>query len=155
MRHLIRQLEKEGRPARLSIPDWLLALIDEVSQLFEPYRGVARAGYECVQVGREWEISLYLGATETMGGAEDGRRAPINFRFDLKGLLGQFDAVHTYLWNALPECGDFFEDESMVSFVTLEGEKKGTTIRLQIHATSPMESGPGLRQFPDGQVAVV
>jgi len=155
VRHLIRQLEQDGRTPGLTLPGWLVTLIDDVSQLFEPYRGVARAGYECVQIGQEWEISLYLGSTETMGGADDGRLAPVNFRFDLKGLFQTFDSIENYVWNALPDSGEFFEEEeAMVSFIALEGTKNGATIRLQLHATSPLESGPGLRQFADGQIAL-
>lgn len=155
VRHLIRQLEQEGRTPGLTLPGWLVAFIDDVSQLFEPYRGVARAGYECVQIGQEWEVSLYLGSTETMGGADDGRLAPVNFRFDLKGISDKFDTITNFVWNALPDSGEFFEEEeAMVSFIAVEGTKNGATLRLQLHATSPLDSGPGLRKFADGEVAL-
>lgn len=151
VRHLIRQLEEAGHPPGLAVPAWLARFIDEAAQLFEPFRGVARAGYECFHVGDEWEVSLYLGSSETMGGAQDGRLSPVNFRFDLKGLLNLFDTVTSYVWNALPDVGEFFDDEPLVSFIAIEGLKGGKTVRLQLHATSPTETGPGLRTYDDGR----
>lgn len=155
VRHLIRQLEQEGHEPGLTVPPWLAGFIDAASQLFEPFRGVARAGYECYHVGNEWEVSLYLGSSETIGGALDGQLSPVNFRFDLKGLLNLFDSVSSYVWNALPDTGELFDEEPMVSFIAIEGLKSGQTVRLQLHATAPGESGPGLRQYGDGRVELV
>jgi hypothetical protein len=155
VRHLIRQLEQEGRSPKLAIPAWIVTLIDDAAQLFQPFRGEARAGYECVQIGEEWEISLFLGANEAMGGADDGRRNAVNFRFDIKSLLNLFDTVASTFWSAMPDSRDFFEEESMVSFIALEGQKNGTTIRLQLHATSPQEADPGLRRYTDGRCELV
>jgi hypothetical protein len=153
IRHLIRHVAERrqngiGQPI---LPAQLAALIDDVCQLFEPLAGVARAGYECMFGDDRWEVSVFLGAQESVGGAQDGELMPINFRFDVAGLTRMFERVHSVNWNAIP-CTYGADDGLFESFLTIDGMAAGERISLQVHALAPREIGPGLRQFQDGRL---
>lgn len=156
IRHLIRHVAERrqngiGQPV---LSPKLVALIDDVCQLFEPFTGVARAGYECMFGGDRWEISVFLGEHEAMGGALDGELSPVSFRFDVAGLTNMFDQVHSASWNAIP-CGYGDESGEFESFLTIEGVAAGERISLQVHALAPREIGPGMRVYQDGRMELV
>ncbi len=157
IRHLVRKLEKspQRRPVKQNLPNWLAELIDELSSRFEPFNGVARVGYECQQSESGWELALFLGEHETVGGAEDGELRPINFRFDVLDLTRHFDAVASLRWNAFPSSHVCFESMADLSFLTLEGTIQGQLVRLQVHAGPPDSVGPAIREHQDGRVELV
>lgn len=151
IRHLVHGLEARGRDnLEIRIPDSIQGFIHQVAELFEPFRGEARVGYECAFEEDSWEISMYLGAREIVGGPLDGRQEPHNFRFNLQGLFDRFDAIQTFLWNALPVSP--WQEPSGMSFVVVEGTVAGQIVRLQLHPTAPEEAGPAMREFRDGTV---
>lgn len=154
IRHLVRKLEKENghRSSRPRVPDWLMNLVDSLSQRFEPFNGVARVGYECQQSEQGWELALFLGERELVGGADDGELRPVNFRFDLRGIEGHFDTLTAVTWNAFPSSHVCFEDMADLSVVTIEGTVQGHAVRLQIHAGPPDVVGPGVREYLDGRL---
>lgn len=134
----------------MKVPDWLTGFVQEVADLFEPFHGVARPGYECVHSEDRWEVSMFLGRTEVVGGPLDGEESPVNFRFDLAGLTRLFTPLAALRWNAFPEphiCG---EDGADLSFVIAEGEVQGAAVSLQIHAGPPHDMGPALKRHADG-----
>lgn len=143
------------RPSRPELPVWLRKFADNVSQRFEPFSGVARVGYECVQSEGVWELAVFLGETEIMGGAEDGELRPINFRFDLKDLAMEFQTVHSMHWNAFPNSHVCFELMADLSFLSIEGMVEGQLVRLQLHAGPPDSVGPGIREYQDGRLELV
>ena len=62
VRHLIRQLDLQGRPRmRHTPPQWLTSLLHETAELFDPCSEDARAGYECRCTESGWEAALFLG----------------------------------------------------------------------------------------------
>lgn len=154
IRHLIKQLEQESgvRTPRQPLPTWLDSLIDRLSDCFEPFSGVARVGYEAFQSPSGWELTVFLGENEMVGGPEDGERNTVNFRFNLLELQGQFEQVHEFFWNAFPNSHIFESDCADLSFLTLDGTVAGHRIRLQVHAAPPDRFGPGIRQHSDGRV---
>ncbi|MFV0446835.1 MAG: hypothetical protein ACK5Q5_24955 [Planctomycetaceae bacterium] len=153
IRHLIRHVAERrqngiGQPV---LPSKLVNLIDNVCQLFEPLTGVARAGYECMFGEDRWEISVFLGEQEVVGGPKDGELAPVNFRFDVAGLTPLFERVNTVNWNAIP--WTYGTDDGLFeSFLTIDGVAAGERISLQVHALAPRELGPGLKQYSDGRL---
>lgn len=157
IRHLVKKLEmQEGRrSAKPQLPAWLIEFVNRLSQRFEPFSGVARVGYECMQADEIWEVAVFLGELEIVGGAEDGEMHPINFRFDLKGIADEFERIQTLCWNAFPNSHVCFESMADLSFLTLEGYVNGQLIRLQLHAGPPDSIGPGMREHQDGRLELV
>lgn len=157
IRHLVRKLEmgEPRKPIKANLPAWLVQFVEDLAQRFEPFRGVARAGYECLTSESGWEVALFLGEQEMMGGADDGQLRPINFRFNLLNLTACFDVVDTLFWNAFPSSHVCFEDVADLSFLAIEGIVHSERVRVQIHAGPPDSVGPGLRQHADGRLELV
>jgi hypothetical protein len=127
--------------------------VDRVADLFEPYIDVGRVGYECAPGADRWEISMYLGATESVGGRVDGEVRSVAFQFDLAGLYAVFDLVDEFRWSAFP-AGTLGQDEQPHagerSFVALVGRYGDNLLRLRVFCTPPAEVSPGLREYVDG-----
>jgi len=157
IRHLVKKLEmQEGRrSSKPSRPAWLSEFVDRFSQRFEPFSGVARVGYECMQSEGVWEIAIFLGELEIVGGADDGEMRPVNFRFNLKEIAGEFDEIRSLYWNAFPNSHVCFDSMADLSFLTIEGIVNSNPVRLQLHAGPPDSIGPGLREHQDGRLELV
>ncbi len=151
------QPDRVDRPARTRLlPEWLKGWLQQVADLFEPFSGVARAGYECFQANGTWEISLFLGQNETLGGQHDGQLLPVNFRFDVAGLLHLFGELNVLRWNAFPDAFVFRDaGYPMESFLLAEGLVQGEGIRLQVQALPPEAIGSGLQFLPNGEHLLV
>jgi hypothetical protein len=152
IRHLIRQIDEYAarRQGGRTIPDWLTGFIQHAAELFEPFRGMARPGFECAFVEARWEISIFLGKTERVGGPDDGAQSPVNFSFDVQRLIGLFDEIQSVRWNAFPDCGLCAEEQIDLSFLVAEGVVSGEPVALQVLAGPPEDAGPALKQYGDG-----
>ncbi len=150
IRHLVQGLEARGRDAiNIRIPEVIEIFVHQVADLFEPFSGAARVGYECNFADGSFEISMFIGAREIVGGPLDGRQESQNFRFNLQGLFDRFDSIQSFLWNAIPHSP--LNDGGM-SFVVIEGLVQGHIVRLQLHPTAPEEIGPAMREYANGTV---
>jgi len=157
IRHLVRQLETSG-PRKISkpqLPAWLVQFVEQFSERFEPFSGIARVGYQCLRSDDAWELSLFLGEHEIIGGPGDGERHSVNFRFDLFQLTRHFETVQNVSWNAFPNSSVCFEEIADLSFLTIEGIVQGERLRVQIHAGPSEPTGPAMRQYGDGRLEVV
>jgi hypothetical protein len=157
IRHLIRHVAERrqngmGQPI---LPPSLTNFIDEVCQLYEPFQGVARAGYECLYGDDRWEIAVFLGETEAIGGPLDGELHPVSFRFDVRALTALFDEVHSLSWNAIPTASQWEPNGQFETFLTIEGIARDQRISLQVHALPPDSAGPGMRRHVDGRLELV
>ena len=74
-------------------PEWLIELIEDMAELFEPLREVARVGYDCQLTEQGWLVRMYLGTMEIIGGPQDGQIEHASFRMDLRALAHLFDRV--------------------------------------------------------------
>lgn len=154
LQHLIHKIDSaEPRQKRSTAPAWLPEFVDRVADLFEPFIDVGRVGYECAPSTERWEISMYLGATEAVGGRVDGEVRSVAFQFDLAGLHSVFDQVDEFRWSAFP-VGTVGQDEQTHggehSFIALVGRYGDNMLRLRVFCTPPAEVSPGLRQYADG-----
>ncbi|MSR60722.1 MAG: hypothetical protein EXS05_24295 [Planctomycetaceae bacterium] len=152
LQHLIKKIESpEYRRTRSAGPEWLPEFVDQVAELFEPFVDVGRVGYECAAGEDRWEISMYLGGTEMVGGKADGKTQPVAFQYNLLSLPAIFESVDAFYWNAFP-AGTFPEgtDPRDRSFLSVTGRVRQSEVRLRVFCTAPDESGPGMRQYPDG-----
>lgn len=152
LQHLINKIDSPGyRRPRSSGPVWLPEFVDQIAELFEPFVDIGRVGYECTPSEDRWEISMYLGGTELVGGKVDGEIRTVAFQFNLVTLQGVFDGIDEFTWNAFP-AGTFPEGTNSRdrSFIAVNGRYREHLIRLRVHCTAPQETGPGMRQYPDG-----
>ena len=154
LQHLISKIDISGaRPKRAAGPVWLPEFVDQVAELFEPFVDVGRVGYECAPNTERWEISMFLGRTEVVGGKVDGEIRPVAFQFDLMRLESIFDRVEECHWNAFP-AGTVADDADLHagerSFVTVVGQYRENDVRLRLFSTPPADVTPGLRQYADG-----
>jgi hypothetical protein len=157
VRHLVRQLElaPPRGTSKPSPPDWLLQLADRLAERFEPFSGVARVGFVCSHGDAGWELALFLGENEIVGGPEDGHLLPVNFRFDLHRLQSEFDDIVGIYWNAFPSSHACFEEGTDLSFLAIEGMVNGHPLRIQVHAGPPDSVGPAIKQHADGRMEIV
>ena len=148
-------MQEGRRPSKPQRPAWLSEFVDRLSQRFEPFSGVARVGYECMQSDSIWELAIFLGELEIVGGADDGEMRPVNFRFNLKDIINEFDEIRSMYWNAFPNSHVCFDSLVDLSFLTIEGVIQSNPVRLQLHAAPPDSIGPGLREHQDGRLELV
>lgn len=150
VKHLLKQLEiyRSTRKNRDIRPQWLTDLIGRVSELFDPADEVARVGFECRLTEEAWELLLFLGSTEIVGGPADGQTRVAGFRFDLLTLIDNFTVVDQVEWNARPQSAG--EAEPDRSFVKITGRVDGEPLKLLIFAVPPAGVGPGIRAHHNG-----
>jgi hypothetical protein len=155
VRHFLAQIEADRslRTKRQSGPEWLPGLVEEAAASFEPLTGVARVGYECLPHEGGWNVSLYLGAVEMVGGKSDGQTRCPDFRCDIKRLLEQFNRIDELEWTVCPDASGAGRTERSV--ITICGLIGTTPVRLGVRSSAPESIAPGLREFPDGRVESV
>jgi hypothetical protein len=125
LQHLISKIDSaEPRAKRATGPVWLSEFVDQIAELFEPFVDVGRVGFECAPNTERWEISMFLGSTEVVGGKVDGEVRPVAFQFDLVRLETIFDHIDECHWSAFP-AGTAADDADVQgrerSFVTIVG----------------------------------
>ncbi len=157
--HFIAQLDKwkEERRQRDLRPDWLNRFIVDVAELFDPFEEVARVGFECRPDEDEgWQVGLFLGRTEIVGGRNDGRAEWGNFTFDVKRLVERFESVEDFRLFAFPK-GDARIGSELLpcAFLTLHGLVESQRLTLRVFTIPPQEAGIGLRRFTDGRCETV
>jgi len=144
---ILQQLENYESRRRLKDrrPDWLRSLIEQVAELFEPLRDVARAGFDCRMVENGWLIRMYLGTSEIIGGPKDGQIEHASFRMDIQRLINMFQNVERLEWYSVSnvEPDDF--DGEIRSLLTLSGTVADDhAVQLELLAGPPRYAPPGL-----------
>ena len=152
IKHLMKQIEiySSKRSNRDVRPEWVTALIDDVAELFEPLAGLGRVGFDCQLADDGWVVGLYLGATETVGGKDDGNVKYSNYEIDLQQLTSRFSRIDEFCFGAFPTPTENKHRQAR-SFVTIAGTIGEEALRLQIFSVPPDTAGAGLRQLPDGR----
>ncbi len=151
VKHLLKQLEvyRSTRRNRDIRPDWLTDLIGRLSDLFDPEDEVARVGFECRLTEDAWELILFLGSTEIVGGPDDGRTRFANFRLDLLTLMDNFSEIDEARWLARPQT-EADDEETAASYLQISGRIDNEPLRLKVFAAPPTEFGPGIRKHQNG-----
>lgn len=150
VQHLIRQVElyrskKSNRDVR---PEWVTRLIEELAELFEPVKGVARVGFDCRPDEGAWEISLYLGSIEVVGGRADGETRYPNFEFNLAGLCDRFERIDRFKWTSLP--GEENQAGHDFGYITVSGLVQANAVRVHVYSVPPAGREPGIREYANG-----
>ncbi len=153
--HFIKLLQAADRPApALRQPAWMAKLLDRLCDHIEPVRGEARVGYDLNFNDPLWEIDLFLGRTEIVGGSLDGCSDYVSFTADIPGILSLFSKVGSCEWLALPSSLDTAAPQS-ASGLFVEGVWEQQTVRVALRSVPPSNAAPGLRRYPDGRYEVV
>lgn len=144
------RLRREQRDYR---PDWLKGFVQQASGLFEPLTHVGRVGYDCQCDERGWTVCMYLGTTEIVGGAKDGRIDHASFRVDLTQISLLFESISRLEWYSVAESPESDQPESIRSLITIHGVVAfGNDVRLELLSVPPQKIKPGLHYRPDGMI---
>ena len=144
------RLRREQRDFR---PDWLKDFVQLAASLFEPLTHVGRVGYDCQLDERGWTVCMYLGTTEIVGGAKDGRIDHAAFRVDLSTLHRLFSNINRFEWYSVTDPQRSEQADSVRSLVCIHGTGcAGHEVRLELLASPPDFVGPGLHFRPDGSM---
>ena len=146
--HLLRQLGPRTageRASRDTRPAWLAAFVERVSDLFEPASGLGRVGFDCRPVEGRWHAAVFLGATEVVGGPQDGLLRPAGFSLDLLAVQERFDRVDDLSLYAADEGGGGPRPR-----ISVRGEVAGNPLTLEILAAPPAGSTPGFKRYAGG-----
>ena len=142
------RLRREQRDCR---PDWLKGFIQQASGLFEPLTHVGRVGYDCQFDERGWTVCMYLGTTEIVGGARDGKIDHASFRIDLTHFSLLFDSMSRFEWYSVAESNGQENSDAVRSLIAIHGiAAGGNEVRLELLAVPPDCVKPGLHCRPDG-----
>ena len=160
VKHLLTQLEhyntrRNNRDVR---PAWVTQFVNEAAELFEPLDDVGRVGFDCQIADDRWDVSLYLGSQELVGGREDGQHKSSNFHFDVQGLLGLFGEINGVQFAAYPDGAAEGTDEgdcAPCGLITIDGRLNDNLLRVRIYSMPPADIGPGLRRHADGRCDTV
>ena len=152
VQHLLKQLEhhKRERCNRKRRPEWLSVFVHQASGLFEPLSGVGRVGSVCEFSEDRWEARLYLGATEILGGKNDGHAQLASFEIDFVRLSQLFTQLEESRWTVSASA-----DGGNSSFFTMAGFVDDHPLRLKVYSRPPKEAGPAFRQYADGSMGAV
>lgn len=154
--HLLKQVElyKAKREQRDNRPAWIVELIDRLTDLFEPMAEVGRVGFDCQFADGYWELSLFLGKTEFVGGQHDGLSRSTNFEFNILPLVQLFDQLDQMNYVACPD-EERRTSLGVESHLSIRGQYQANPLHLHILATPPQHAGPGIRQFPNGELDTI
>lgn len=123
------------------IPEWISAFTDVIARTISPLEAHPPLGCHCHFAEGVWEISLFAGDTEIVGGERDGERVPSRFVVDIMPLMSQFSAVYDCTWQ--PE--RFDRDDELGSHLSIIGLHAEQLVCLRILSRVPDRFPPGRR----------
>ncbi len=154
---LLEQLQRhrETRQQRDYRPEWLKTFVSRAAELFEPLDTYGRAGFDCQLDERGWIVSMYLGATEIIGGPNDGHIEHASFRLNLEQLQGLFTTADHFEWYSLADTPQEGVRHQLRSLVAIHGSLKSDTewrVCLELLSVPPAIVKPGIHCRPDGML---
>lgn len=158
IQHLMKQMENYSSEQKNinCRPSWLNSFVDEIAEIFNPIAEVGRVGFDCQFSEEFWEVGLFLGSTEIVGGQRDGQFIAASFQFDLLQLLDRFESVNRFHFNFLDQTKSETSNESPSAYITIEGHLADLElVRLNVYSLPPEEAGPGFRKSHDGIINTV
>ena len=126
----------------------LVGLEERGTHALAQKQAVARVGFDCRMTEGCWEISLYLGRTELVGGPRDGCHDPVDFCLNLQGLMQLLKEIRGMEWTVAHPQGE--TGPVTRSLLKVETDWEGHAVRLLFAGSPPQEVGPALRKFADG-----
>ena len=122
----------------MSPPEWTSALAGAIAEHLVAASIPAPIGAHVQKAVDEtgpevWEVSLFYGKTEIVGGPRDGKQTDTPFWLDLTGLGRVFDYVEGLTWQAAA----LGPEDDLGPHVAIEGEFEGHRVRVRILAAAP------------------
>ncbi len=118
---------------------WIEALTSEVAHAISGVDMMAPLGCHTFRDGSIWEITLFVAATEIVGGVADGRLTYSRFVVDVPLLLQAFSQVISCSWYA----GADSNSEQLGSHLSLEGYYGEHHVWLRVPDRAPSVFEPG------------
>ena len=121
-----------------SPPSWLARMTNRVAELICGIDVLAPIGchYHCTRFPHnQWEVTLFVGKTEIVGGSQDGSQFSSPFTVDLEQLIAVFSEVTSFHWQALTVGA---KDE-LGPHISVEGYFEGHSVWLRLLAEAPKQ----------------
>jgi hypothetical protein len=122
-------------------PSWLAQLANDVVGQMTPADVLAPVGCHHYhnQAHDQWEVTIFVANTETIGGPCDGRQSPSRFHLDVLGLLTMFEHAEQVHWQA----HSLGEEDDLGPHFSIEGTYGGQSIWLRVLASAPEQFEAG------------
>ena len=122
-------------------PKWLRQLSDDAARGIVEDEFHAPIGCHFFQniVNDEWEISIFVSATEVVGGPLDGRKLRLQVQLDIIHVMNLFDETPKVYWQS----DAVADDDDLAQHISFEGIARGHRIWLRILKEPPRGAGPG------------
>ncbi len=120
-------------------PDWLAAMVNDIALRILPVDPLAPIGCHYAHVDDCWEVTLFVSASEVVGGEYDGERFASAYQFDLVGVEAHFDDVTALGWQPI----EFGEGDDVGPHIAIEGVRDGHQVWVRVAAFPPahLEAG--------------
>ncbi len=125
-------------------PEWLHQFADAVAAQLCGVDVLAPIGCHVFRAPEHWEVTLFVSATEVVGGRQDGRQRTSRFFLDVQALSQIFDVVRSVVWQAQ----GLGAGDDVGPHLAVEGDYCGHPVWLRVPATAP-------HVFPAGRQAHV
>lgn len=133
----------DEQPAQIELtfmnpPDWLSRFVHKIAESLRPYDFLAPLGCNVILVDETWEVALFVGATEVVGGRSDGKLIESRFAVDVLALQKEFSLLEEFIWQAHP----YAEDDEMGPYLQMTGKVNGYKVSLCLCANPPERFEP-------------
>ncbi len=88
---------------------------------------------------QEWEVSIFVAATEIVGGQMDGKVLPLQLQLNISHVMNLFDETPEVFWQSDPVS----DDDELSQHISFEGKARGHRLWLRVLKESPQGTGPG------------
>jgi len=98
---------------------------------------------------QEWEVSIFVAATEIVGGQMDGKVLPLQLQLNISHVMNLFDETPEVFWQS----DSVSDDDELSQHISFEGKARGHRLWLRVLKESPQGTGPGrLLHADNGQM---
>ncbi len=130
-----------NEPPEISPPSWLRWFVNDAVRGIMHQTDSAPVGCHFYYDGENdlWEVTLFVGRSEVLGGAHDGKTVPAGLEVDVTQVMAAFDTPPGVLWQA----ERVTPHDELGPHLSFEGETRGHDVWLRILQTPPDWAGVG------------
>lgn len=128
-------------------PIWLMDFANKVAAHVMSFDNPGPIGchYHFNDDDEQWEVSLFIGETEVVGGAFDGTTVASKFTLDIHRVCVLFSEITECYWQALT--ADPVEDD-LGAHLSVVGSYNENSVWLRVLANAPRDVEPGREARP-------
>lgn len=122
-------------------PAWLRWFANDAARSILETASHAPIGchYHYAEECDEWEVAVFVSATEVVGGPRDGTIVPCRMQIDVAHLIALFDIQPKIYW----QTGVHQDEDETGQHLSMEGSVRGHLVWLRVLAQAPSQAGPG------------